>query len=288
MSAARLRKAIARLAEGTGVTHTAWPGLAVGRIEEPRPRAPVVYSPSLCVVAQGRKFAYLGDEPFEYNARSYLLCSLPLPIESEIVRASPKTPLLAAILRFDPAQLGKLLVEMEADMNWPSAGAGRPAVAPCEMTPRVHEALVRFVEAVADPLERRVLGSGLERELLFEVLRGPNGDLLRNYVLRDSSSHRVARVVAYLEQHYREPLEVAAIAKHAGMSSSSLHEHFKRATSLSPMQFVKKMRLHEARAQLLRGQGASEAAFAVGYTSASQFSREFRRMFGHAPSEIRA
>ncbi len=136
-------------------------------------------------------------------------------------------------------------------------------------------------------MERRLLAAGVQRELLFEVLRGPNGQLLRNFVLRDGSAHRVARVVSFLEKNFREPLDVKAIAKRAGMSSSSLHEHFKRATALSPIQFVKRMRLHQARALLLSGRGASEAAFDVGYTSASQFSREFRRMFGHPPSQVR-
>lgn len=277
---------IDRLARGTGVTQTAWPGLKVARVVAPMVRTPVVYSPSLCVVAQGRKFAYLGDHTFEYNPRNYLLCSLPLPIESEIAKATSREPMLAAIVKFDPTRVGTLLVEMEELFDWPSDGAAQAAVAPCEMTDGVHGALVRFLDAITRPMERRILGPGLERELVFEVLRGPNGHLLRSFVLRDGSAHRIARVVSYLEKHFREPLDVKAIAEHAGMSNSTLHEHFKKATSLSPIQFVKKMRLHEARAQLLGGRGASEAAYDVGYTSPSQFSREFRRMFGHAPSQV--
>ncbi|MEM9454247.1 MAG: AraC family transcriptional regulator [Myxococcota bacterium] len=281
-----LVRTIDRLATQTGVMATPWPGLVVGRMIEPMARTPVVYSPSLCVVAQGRKFAYLGDRPFEYNPRNYLLCSLPLPIESEIVTATPRKPMLAAILKFDPARVGTLLVEMEEYFDWPNDAAPSVAVAPCEMSDGVHNALVRFLDVVDRPMERKILGPGLERELLFEVLRGPNGGLLRNFVLRDGSAHRVARVVSYLEKNYREPLDIKAIAKQAGMSHSTLHEHFKKATSLSPIQFIKKMRLHEARALLLGGRGASEAAFEVGYGSPSQFSREFRRMFGQTPSQL--
>lgn len=257
-------------------------------MSQPSPRVPVVYQPTLCVVAQGRKIAHLGDQPFEYNPRKYLLCSLPLPIESEIVSATKAKPLLAAVLKLDPTRVSQLLVEMDELVRWPSDASSQGAVAPCDMTPRVRQALVRFLTAVADPLERRVLGAGLERELVFEVLRGPGGNLLRSSVPRDGSAYRVARVVSYLEKHYREPLDVKVIAQQAGMSLSSLHEHFKRATSLSPIQFVKRMRLHEARARMLGGRGATEAAFAVGYSSPSQFSREFRRMFGHAPSEVAA
>ncbi|MCA9706080.1 MAG: AraC family transcriptional regulator [Myxococcales bacterium] len=286
MTASALVCAIDRLAEGLGVSSTAWPGLSVARVTAPMARTPVVYAPSLCVVAQGRKLAYLGDRPFEYDPRRYLLCSLPLPIESEIVEATPQRPMLATILRFDPARVGTLLVEMEEFFDWPHDGPAQAAVAPCEMTDGVHDALVRLLDAVSRPMERQLLGPGLERELLFEVLRGPNGGLLRSFVLRDGSAHRIARVVSYLERHFREPVDIRAIAKRAGMSSSTLHEHFKRTTSLSPIQFVKKMRLHEARALLLGGRGASEAAFDVGYASPSQFSREFRRMFGQTPSQV--
>jgi len=279
---------IARIAVDTGMTETGLPGLRVGKMTRPMARTPVVYSPSLCVVAQGRKFAYLGNKPFEYNPRSYLLCSLPLPIESEIRVASPQKPMLAAVLRFDPASIRELLAEMDDFDGRPTSPTGGIAVAPCQMTDRVHDALVRLLDAAADPMERRVLGPGLERELLFEVLRGPNGGLLRNFVMRDGSARRVATVVSYLEKNFREPLDVSSMARQAGMSNSTLHEHFKKATSLSPLQFVKKMRLHEARSQLLGGRRASEAAYDVGYTSPSQFSREFRRMFGQAPSEVAA
>lgn len=287
MKSQTLRDAIEPLATDVGVTQTAVGNLFVGRITAPSPRAPAVYAPSLCVVAQGRKRAYLGDVPFEYDPGNYLLCSLTLPIESEIVTATPHKPMLAAILKFDPALVARLLVEMEEF----SDGAVEPlppqvAVAPCRMSAPVHDALVRLLHAAADPMATRLIAAGLQRELVFEVLRGPNGQLLRNFVLRDGSAHRIARVVSHLERHYTEPLDVKDIAQQAGMSHSSLHEHFKRATSLSPIQFVKRLRLHEARAQLLAGRGASEAAFAVAYSSPSQFSREFRRMFGQAPSQL--
>ncbi|MFC1642692.1 AraC family transcriptional regulator N-terminal domain-containing protein [Myxococcota bacterium] len=288
MGSANLLECVDRLATHQGLTHTEWPGLVAARISQPMARTPAVYFPSLCVVAQGRKIAYLGDQPFEYDPGHYLLCSLPLPIETEILAATQRKPMLAVALKFDPARIGKLMVEMEEFMAWSNDDGPHRAVAPCQMTDRVQGALVRFLEAVLCPMERQLLGSGLERELLFQVLRGPNGGLLRHFVLRDGSARRVARVVSYLEKNFLEPLDVKAIAEQAGMSASSLHEHFRRATSLSPIQFVKRLRLHEARAQVLGGRTASEAAYAVGYSSPSQFSREFRRMFGCAPSQISA
>ena len=288
MDTEKLCRLIDRLALDTGVTETAWPGLVVARVTKPMARTPVVYSPCLCVVAQGSKRAYLGDHVHAYNPRNYLLCSLPLPIESEILEASPDEPMLALVLKLDPAEVGKLLVEMDAFVDQPAESPPAGAVVPCEMTPNVFRAITRLLEAVASPIERAVLGPALQREVLFEVLRGPNGSLLREFVLRDGSAHRVARAVTFLEKNYRRPIDVKAIAKQAGMSPSSLHEHFKRATSFTPIQFAKRLRLHDARALLLSGRGASEAAFEVGYASPSQFSREFRRMFGEPPSRVRA
>jgi AraC-like DNA-binding protein len=281
-----LRQLIDQLARHPGVNQTGWPGLTVARKTKPMARTPVVYPACLCVVAQGTKHAYIGEQTFEYDSDHFLLCSLPLPIESEVQNASEEVPLLALMLEFDPAAIAKLLVEMDEFVSWPEVAA-QPAVAPCRMTPGVRRAITRLLEVVASPIDRRILAPGLQREFLFEVLRGPNGNLLREFVLRDGSAHRVSRVVTHLEQNFRHEIDVSAIAKLAGMSSSTLYEHFKRATSLSPLQFVKKMRLHHARALLLSGRGASEAAFDVGYSSPSQFSREFRKMFGHSPNQVR-
>lgn len=278
---------ISQLVPTPGIVETGWPGLMVFRLVEPMARTPVVYFPCLCVVAQGEKYAYLGEQTYRYNPDSYLLCSLSLPIESEIKRASVAKPLLGLVLRFDPSVVGKILLEMDEYVDWPDSSS-QPAIAPCRMSPGVRRAISRLIEVVASPMERRILGPGMQREFLFEVLRGENGNLVRDFVLRDSSAHRVSRVVGYLEKNYREDLDVKRIARQAGMSASALHDHFKRTTSLSPMQFVKRMRLHEARALLISGRGASETAFEVGYSSPSQFSREFRRMFGHSPSQARA
>ena len=132
-----------------------------------------------------------------------------------------------------------------------------------------------------------MLGPTLIREILYEVLRGPNGHVLRNSLLREGSTNRVAQAVTFVEKNYQEPLDVETLARQAGMSTSALHHHFKQATALSPMQYVKKIRLHQARALLLSGRAAAEAAFEVGYNSPSQFSREFRRLFGVSPKEMR-
>ena len=138
-----------------------------------------------------------------------------------------------------------------------------------------------------DPMDHKVLASGVVREAIYRVLKGPVGHVLRDCVMRDSSAHRVVRAVRFLEENCERAIGVEEIARHVNMSSSALHHHFKQATMMSPMQFLKKLRLHRARLLLLSGRSAGEAAFAVGYASSSQFSREFRRLFGIPPTQAR-
>ncbi len=282
-----LASLIARHTRVEGPTDTDVPGLVLMRAHGSMKRRPVVYETSLCVVAQGSKCAHLGGRTFVYDPMHYLMCALTLPVESEIRTASAERPFLGLVLRFDPALVGQLLLEMDEFVAWSDAPP-REAIVSGRMNAHLVRAMTRLVGCLDDPMEQNVLAPALTREILFEVLRGPHGHVLRSRVLRDGSAHRVARVVSFLEEHYAEPVDVAAMAKQAGMSQSALHHHFKEATTLSPMQFVKKMRLHKARTLILSGQGAAEAAFAVGYNSPSQFSREFRRLFGTPPSHVRA
>ena len=223
MDSDKLGQLVGELASEPGITETALPNLIVARLTEPMPRTPVVYQPSLCVVAQGRKQAYLGDSVFEYNAESYLLCSLPLPIESEIPVASGEEPLLAMVFKLDPALLGKLILEMDEFVDWSSDGPAGSAVAPCRMTANVHRAIIRLLEIVDSPIERKLLGDGLQRELLFEILRGPNGHLLREFVLRDGNSQRVARVGRMAQRHRAAVRREHALVRHVvGDDSTSL------------------------------------------------------------------
>lgn len=271
-----------------GITETAWARLRVVCLREPMPRRPVVYMPSLCVVAQGRKCALIGNRRCVYDKDNYLVCSMTLPIESEVEQASPRRPFLAALLLVDPTLVGQLLLEMDSFASHRPPLATRQAVATSPMDPQLRAAFTRLLEIVDRPMDREILGPSLEREILYTALRTPQGQLLRGCVLREGSAHRVADVVRFVEDNYRESLDIASLAKRAGMSPSALHHHFKQATALSPMQFVKRLRLHRAHALLISGRAAGEAAFEVGYASASQFSREFRRMFGHPPNQARA
>lgn len=282
----RLADLIREHTRNEGVTETPLEALVLTRISAPTVKIPVVYGPSLCVVAQGAKRAHLGERSYTYDANHYLLCSLTLPVESELPWATPESPFLGAVLRIDTHLVGQILLEMEDFMHWPEA-AGEPVIVAGPVTEHLRRSIVRLLQTLEDPMDRAVLAPGLIREALYEVLRGPHGRLLRDCVLRNGSANRVSRVIRFLEENYRRPLDIDEIAKHAGMSASALHHHFRQATAMSPIQFVKKLRLHRARAMLIAGHPAGEAASEVGYTSPSQFSREFRRFFGLAPHQVR-
>lgn len=262
-------------------------GLMLGRADAPTAPQPCVYGPSIVVVAQGDKRAHMGGGTIDYGEKDYLVCTLTLPIESEILTASPERPFLVLVLPVDVAVVSTLLVEMGDMPIDGDAEVARAALQTCAPCDGLLVALHRLLVAVADPQDRRVLAPQLVREVSYMVLRGPQGALLRDYALRDSSAHRIAGVVRFLSERYREPMTIEAITRHAGMSASALHHHFKAATTQSPLQFVKRLRLHRARSLLVTGTSAGDAAYEVGYSSPSQFSREFRRLFGVTPSSLR-
>lgn len=135
-------------------------------------------------------------------------------------------------------------------------------------------------------MDQEVLAPAIKREIFYEVLKGLHGNLLRNCVAHHAGANRIAPVVHYIEKNFQQPLDIDTIARYAGMSSSSLHDHFKQATSMTPMQFVKSLRLHQAHSLLLSGNPVSESSYKAGYNSPSQFSREFKRFFGNTPSDI--
>ncbi len=283
---ASFKEVVAHQAPEGGIVECAVPGLKLARITQPFLRTPVMYGPSLCIVAQGQKKAYLGDQVVTYDPDNYLVCSLTLPVDSEVPVASPDQPFLGAILKVDPQILGHLLVQMDKHVQWPR-NAPAATMTTAGFDPELREIFRRLILMNDNPLDLEVLAPGLVKEALYRVLQGPQGYVLRESVYRDSSTHRVAKVVRFIEENYRENLDIDALAQRAHMSSSALHHHFKRATQMSPLQFVKKLRLHQARALLLTGLSAGETAFEVGYGSQSQFSREFRRLFGVPPNQLR-
>ncbi len=281
-----LTRLLVRLAANEGVNPTAWPELFLIRANRPIARHQVVYKPCLCIVAQGRKQAFFGDRVVTYDPNNFLIVSLQLPIEAEIVEASTERPFLGLVLEIDAAMVSQLILDMDG-MAPVSATNSRvqDAVSTSRADEPFMQSVIRLLRALEDPVDRHILGSAAVREVFYRVLRSSQGDVLRSLALSDSNAYRVFRVQRFLEENYTSHLNITSIACSCNMSESTLHHAFKEATSLSPIQYLKKVRLHQARLMMVNaGLGAGEAGFQVGYESPSQFSREFKRLFGVPPS----
>lgn len=281
-----LAQAITQVVGQDTCRETSLPALRLYRSAGEVARTPMVYIPTICLIAQGRKQLYYGDKRCTYDPAHYLINSLTMPIEAEIVEVAPDRPYLGLSLAIDPQIVSQLMLEMDRYGTPETSGAAPDIIAASPITPPLELAFVRLLELLQSPLDLEILGPGIQREIFYEVLKGPHGYLLRNCVANHAGASRIAPVVHFIEKHFEQPLDIDVIAHHAGMSASSLHAHFKAVTSLSPMQFVKSLRLHRAHMMLLSGQLASEASFQVGYSSPSQFSREFKRFFGVSPRDV--
>jgi AraC-like DNA-binding protein len=279
----RLASLLNEVAVNEGLQGTPVEGVAVARVSKPAARAPVVYRPMILIVGQGRKRAYLGDEVYTYDAYNYLVSSVPLPAECE-TEASPEEPLLLLAIDIEPTTLGEMLLEM--DEFPPPAGATPRGIASTPMTEELGGAVIRLLECLQSPLDSRILGRQVVREILYRVLQGEQGSALRALASRDDHFARIARVLKCVHAEYARPLSVEELARKAGMSVAAFHHHFKLVTASSPLQYLKRIRLDQARRLMTHeGHNAGTAARAVGYESPSQFSREYRRMFGVPPRQ---
>lgn len=278
---------VSELAAADGMTSGSWPGLTFFHSTVPLVRTQAVYRPCVCFVIQGRKRLFLEQETLEYDASKYMVVSLPMPMEGSIIEASERRPCMGILLEFDSTMLSRLVLEMTDEGHSAPNGATERGVFTAKMTAPLSTAVTRFLETLPSAMDRRILGPGAVRAILYHVLLGEQGHRLRSLAVADGVGYRVTRIIRYLEENVDQPLDVSVIAKHVGMGTSTLHHAFKRATAMSPIQYLKKLRLHRARALMLgEGLSAREASFRVGYASPSQFSREFKRMFGVPPSRV--
>jgi AraC-like DNA-binding protein len=281
----RFVEALERFAAAPGSDAAAWAGLRCYRSARPTPPNPTLYSPAICIVAQGAKQATLGERVFRYDPFHYLVITAPMPVQAWVIEASEHVPYLSMSLDVDTSTVHELLLEMEEAVagNAPVVEEA-PPLRVSRLDARLLDAVVRFLDAVADPLDRKILAPAAAREILYLALLRDQGDLIRYAARRDGRSRGIDRALQFIRQHLEDRIDVPAIAREAGMSTSSLHHGFKSATTLTPIQYLKRMRLHRAR-QLMADEGclAAEAAFRVGYESPSQFSREFKRLFGQPP-----
>jgi AraC-like DNA-binding protein len=249
------------------------------------PPMPFIYEPMLYFALQGSKRIITGDRVLESRAGDFVLGSLDLPVMGQVIVASRAEPYLAVAVKLDPAQITALLLELPPGQGPAAVPDDGEALMSGLATREMRDALVRLLRLLDAPEDMPLLAPMFERELLYRIVRSPGGGVLRQIARSDSRLSQVQRVVKWIRAHLAEPLSVETLAQVASMSVSSFHRHFKTVTGQSPLAFQKQMRLQEARLRLLAkpGGGVASVAFAVGYESASQFSREYARQFGIPP-----
>ena len=241
-----------------------------------------VVRPALCVVAQGAKTVFLGNEAFEYDATQMLVFSVDVPVSGQITKASPAEPFLCLKVELDPERIADLVLKVYPDGLPLSQKNLAVYAAPSE--PGIINAATRLVELMALPEDAELLAPLAVEEILIRLLRSPIGGRVAQIGKEDSRLQRISKAVSWVRTHYDRPLDVERLAAMVHMSASTFHQHFKSVTAMSPLQFQKVMRLQEARRLMLsRMMDAGMACRQVGYLSASQFSREYGRFFGNAP-----
>jgi len=260
----------------------------VHAIRASRPNADLVHGvqgSSVCIIAQGAKTVLLGGEAYTYDASRMLVFSVDLPVAAQLLQASPARPYLCFRLDLDPQRIAALALKVYPD-GPPRVREGR-ALYLAQAGDAIVDGAARLMALMDDPLEANLLAPLVIDELLIRLLRSPIGGRLAQIGQADSGTHRIGRAVAWLRDHFDQPVSIDDLAGMVHMSASTLHQHFKSVTSMSPLQYQKVLRLHEARRLMSTGMGASAAGGRVGYVSASQFSREYARLFGNAPSRDR-
>jgi len=278
-----LGKSIARLTEKGELYTTAIPGLSLFRRDEPTGPITGMYEPSVCLVAQGAKRVLLGDDTYVYDASHYLITSVHLPTVVQIIEASPEKPYLGLRLKLDQREISQLMVD--SNLPPPRAQQSSRGMATGEVTLPLLTAFQRLIDLLAEQQDIAILAPIIQREIIYRLLVGDQGERLRQIASAGSQSHQIARAIDWLKGNFSQPLSIDDLAAQVRMSSSTFHHHFRSMTALSPLQFQKQLRLQEARRLMLAEHlDAATAAFQVGYESPSQFSREYNRLFGAPPS----
>lgn len=278
---------IARLVTTDGMHETAIPRLAL--IHSCRPTEPLhaLHEPALCIIVQGSKQVILGDQIHLYDRSHYLVVSVDLPVVGQVLDATDAAPYLCLRLDLDPVQLGALLLETKpeiGDVTDSVRFGASPGLAVNAAAPELLDAALRLVRLLETPRDIAVLAPLAEREILYRLMHGEQAARLRQIATAESRMQQVNRAIGWIKQNYARGFSIETLASEARMSPSALHQHFKAVTAMSPLQYQKQLRLQEARRLILgKALDAASAGFEVGYDSPSQFSREYRRLFGAPP-----
>ncbi len=277
-----LARKIADRATAEGDMHTEVPGLRLYRRSIITACNSAAYEPSLVVFLQGQKRINVGKTIYICDGSNFLLTSVDLPVVSQVIAATAKEPMLGLILKLEMTAVREILSQQEFHLREESADARAMAVGVTSL--ELLDACSRLVDLMDSPEDIPILSNLVQREIIYRLLRSPQGKHLRAIATLGEQSHRTAKAVEWLRTNYAKPLRVEELATMARMGVSTLHHQFRSLTAMSPLQYQKQLRLHVARERMLNdGLDAASAAFEVGYESASQFNREYSRFFGQPP-----
>ncbi|ANF59587.1 AraC family transcriptional regulator [Halotalea alkalilenta] len=274
---------IGRHAPADGSHETPMPGVKLLRASSPTMPMPVIYAPTLCLIAQGTKQANLGATTYRYDPAYFLVASVELPVMGSVIEASASHPYLSLQLDLDSAELSDLAIRY-------SASAKDEATSPAGLTlnrttPALLDAAIRLVGLLDTPHDIDALAPLTIREILYRLLTGPDNSVVRHMAQADSRLNQIARAIVWIRAHFRGPCRIEHAAEVAGMSRSTFHLHFKAVTTMSPIEFRTQLRMQEARRLMVSDAAdAASAGFQVGYESPSQFSRDYARIFGMPPA----
>lgn len=284
MSKEQIKDFIERRLPEAGLVDTALKGVQLFRVTEAMPCVPAVYRPTVVAVLNGTKEAVLDGEHHIYGSDNYLLCPMTLPVEAGTPRACEEDPLLGVVITLEPRMMRELTMEIEsaAGSSRQPRGGAPSALALASWDAGFTEALLRLLKLLENSVDLEVLGPGRLRELCYAVLMGEAGSAARRAF---GVGNEIARTIDYLSNHLKEQVTIDDMADNVGMSRAVFHRRFKEATTMAPIQFVKSMRLNNAAMKIAEGKTVSEAAWEVGYQSSSQFSREFKRIYGQSPRQ---
>ncbi len=275
------------LAPLEGSNETNLPGTQIYKVTQHISRQPFLYNQGIVLIGQGSKRIYLGNTIYDYDPENYLVVSVPMPAECEIY-ASKEEPMLGLIVDIDMGMLNRVINNMDEhiDHSLLKRREKHRGMYVSEVTPKIRDVVLRLLSVLRSPKESGVLGKGLVYELLFRIMCGENAAVLYALAMKNTNVAKIEKALKLIHSSYNSAMNVDSLAALVNMSPSSFHRAFNDVTASSPIQYIKKIRLNKARDMLLEQRvRVSEAAIHVGYESAAQFSREFKRYFGNSPSE---
>ena len=281
---AELAAMIDRITVNDGAHETAIPRLTLARASHMQHPVHAIHEPAFCVLAQGSKRVLLGDEVYIYDSSQYLVVSQNLPVSGQVIDASPEAPYLGLRLSFDVKDIAALALDLQLGETLPVRASQR-GIFTGELSTTLLDPVLRLVRLLDSPEDVPALAPLVTREILYRLLKSADGWRLAQMAVVDSHSQRIAQAISVLSMRFQDPLRVEDLADEVHMSVSSLHQHFKAVTAMSPLQFQKQLRLQESRRIMISEHvDAATAGHRVGYESQSQFNREYSRFFGLPPA----